>query len=742
MKMAVQVVFAFWLLGLMAAQTAHGNTVLYQTGFESPKFETGALGNGNLAGQGGWQSGVTYSQNAGQVVSYATGQVVEILGPLVAQGGANFYNSVFIQPLASYNPVAAGNPIVSVSADYWMSLGPTASQAGYVFAFLALNDTNGNAFANIGIDGHGVVFGQNFANPNQVVIAPGTGTNSFHTLRADFNFSTRQVTFYMDAVAYGTLSFNPASGTLLGNVMIVLQSSSPLDSNLIVDNVSVTAGTGIPAGGCAIQITSAGPCLSDYMPGTPSVGDIYSLKVTFNVTGTPHEAFRMKFNIGNVTYYSDYLTWITSGNGWWNGFDWWVNLDGPLPWSVTLDPDGVSGSTNRAAMTLNGTFTPTPPSVPLELYNTATVGGEEEGVLSFVRGSGSIQNLWMVFGEPTSHGAQNVLSVSGPSNASRIITPPYGLPVFAAGWTNTIAGQFQESETFAAQISSMRVNPTLLRTNTWAQLAALPTNITVWLQPDVICQSTNAVISNFVQASLPANYKTTLTPYDAARTLHRSVMRRLIYLEPPPYYDAVNSLAAGFADCGGYASLLAACLRNIGIPARRISGTWQGDCWQDDPQWHERTEFYLPDTGWLIADACEGNLNDPTGTFSWDFGFAPDADDFLAMDVGDAHILPYWNFSALQDPEFVWYGNATYTYFDYFGYLQPLGDLSAPQVAGGSVSLMLTNVPYEGSVVLQSSTNLITWAQVASNSVSGNPLSYSFPATNRPGNFFRAVQIP
>ena len=143
----------------------------------------------------------------------------------------------------------------------------------------------------------------------------------------------------------------------------------------------------------------------------------------------------------------------------------------------------------------------------------------------------------------------------------------------ALGWTNIAAGNFQQSESFVAQLSNLRVNPGLLRTNTWAQIAALPTNITQWLAPDPVCQSTSPAVSNFVQLYLPSNYTASMTPYDAARALHGAVMRSLIYLEPPPYGDATNCLQAGLADCGGYASLLTAALRNAGVRAELYLGS-------------------------------------------------------------------------------------------------------------------------------------------------------------------------
>src|ERR1039457_4406087 len=72
-------------------------------------------------------------------------------------------------------------------------------------------------------------------------------------------------------------------------------------------------------------------------------------------------------------------------------------------------------------------------------------------------------------------------------------------------------------QALTVQLYRMRVNPTLLRAVTWADMIALTTNWTQWLVPDQINESTNSSIVNFVQQSLPSNYRTSLTPYDTAR---------------------------------------------------------------------------------------------------------------------------------------------------------------------------------------------------------------------------------
>ena len=501
---------------------------------------------------------------------------------------------------------------------------------------------------------------------------------------------------------------------------------------------------------CDLQIVSAGPCLPDGSAGTPAEGENYGLRVVVNVVGTPTNSFRIKWTLANVTYYFDNIN-LGPGNGYWWYFEWTMNLDDPIPWSVTLDPDGTSGDTNLANNVAGGTFTPGPPTNVVQLYEARLVGGSETALLDYTNGGGS--NLaWEIFGQPTSHGAQKVMHVTAPSNATCIVTAPYGVPVLQIARTNPPTAVYQDTETFTAQLSGMCVNPTILRGATWADLAGMSSNWTQWLVPDQICESTNPAITNFVAESLPANFQSTLTPYDTARLLHLAVMRALTYQEPPYHADAVGVLQDGVADCGGFSALLTACLRCVGIPARRISGFWLGDTWpsssQDfNTQWHVRAEFHLPVSGvdWLVADATVGNGLDPTGTYAYDFGYVPDANDYFAVDVGDAHELPYYNFPMLQVPN-LWFYSEGIFYFNYACqyYLQPLGQLSVSNFAAGSFRFNLTNAPGDGSIIIETSTNLVSWSPGVTNAASANTnsFSYTFPAVITGRQFFRANQIP
>lgn len=717
------------LFTLVVKHTTHAQAVVYQTGFEAPGYVTG-----NLVGQNGWTAGSSASRNAAQIIAVSGGQELEISGPLIAQNNGSFSKS-----LANYNPVASGTPIVDVSADVWQKQGLTTSQSSWQFAFLVLNDQNGNAYGTVGIDQNGIIFGQDWGSPNQVIGDGTTDTNGFHNLKLELNFTNRTITLFHDGFSCGSMAFNPTASNLLGNVTLVLQGGSPIDSMLYLDNLSITAGSMVSTTPCDLQIVSAGPCLaSDCSYGIPKVGDAYGLKVIIKVLGTPAKPFRIKWTLANTTNYYANIN-VGPGSGWWWPFIWGMDLDDPIPWSVTLDPDGVSGDTNLANNTASGTFTPIPPTNAVELYAPRMMHGSESSSFVFQPGSGTIPNLYILFGVPTSHGAQSAISVSGPVHSRYVVTAPDGVPVFEIARTNVPAATFQDTNSFIVQLNSIRVNPSILRTNTWAGMSALTTNWAQWLAPDSNAESTNALITAFVQQSLPVNYRTTLTPYDTARTLHKAVAKKLTY-GTASYGDAVGVLQEGVAGCGGFSALLVACLRNVGIPARCISGFREGDT-----VWHVRTEFHLPGVDWLVADATDCYGNDPTGSYAYDFGYVPSANSFLAVDVGGAHILtdlPTVSFEGIQVPNWWWNGGATFNSNVDISSLQPNGILNWTNAGKGYASFYLSDPPTAGSVVIQASTNLASWTSIATNSTTGNILNYSFPATNVVRQFYRAKVIP
>ncbi|MCJ7795316.1 MAG: hypothetical protein MUQ56_00860, partial [Thermoleophilia bacterium] len=92
---------------------------------------------------------------------------------------------------------------------------------------------------------------------------------------------------------------------------------------------------------CDIQVTSAEVVGAD---GTtlPRVGETYVIRVEYVVHGTPSANFRIHFSLANTE--GDY-TDIQGADGGSYYWVWGVNcdLDGPIPWSVTVDPENLSG---------------------------------------------------------------------------------------------------------------------------------------------------------------------------------------------------------------------------------------------------------------------------------------------------------------------------------------------------------------------------------------------------------------
>ena len=133
---------------------------------------------------------------------------------------------------------------------------------------------------------------------------------------------------------------------------------------------------------CSLNIVSAGPCLADGTTGNPSVGDEYGLKLALKITGTPSQSFDIVFTMANISYTNTF----THGAGNWTlYYDYLLDLDDPIPWSVVLDPAGVSGNTNPTN-TASGTFTPTPPITAIgRLVGFQTLFSRRVSIAQFLR---------------------------------------------------------------------------------------------------------------------------------------------------------------------------------------------------------------------------------------------------------------------------------------------------------------------------------------------------------------------
>jgi hypothetical protein len=99
--------------------------------------------------------------------------------------------------------------------------------------------------------------------------------------------------------------------------------------------------------------------------------------------------------------------------------------------------------------------------------------GSETRTLNFKPGSGTIPSLYVLFGVPTTHGAQRAISASGPPNSHKIVTPPNGAPLFEVARINVPAATFVDADSYCVQLNRIRVNQFLLRAATWADMDGL-----------------------------------------------------------------------------------------------------------------------------------------------------------------------------------------------------------------------------------------------------------------------------
>lgn len=118
----------------------------------------------------------------------------------------------------------------------------------------------------------------------------------------------------------------------------------------------------------------------------------------------------------------------------------------------------------------------------------------------------------------------------------------------------------------------------------------------------------------------------------------------------------------GKSDCGGLSHLFAAVMRANGVPARTLYGRWAKSAKADEKlgealyfQWHVKSEFFAPGTGWVPVDLSVGILHDNSKEGLAYFGH--DAGDFLTLHIDPNFQLDTGAFGKqsvhnLQEPAF------------------------------------------------------------------------------------------
>jgi hypothetical protein len=421
----------------------------------------------------------------------------------------------------------------------------------------------------------------------------------------------------------------------------------------------------------------------------PPIGEWWPLTVEFTVSGTPKNTYHIDFTIAEQSTYVEF-TDKTAGpktaTGW-----LFVPLDGSMSWAVEIDPfnlvdaddptksqipinlpNGIgASSTQRVTISkpviqvagkkkLQGTFEPNPPTKAIDFYDPVWAVGAQSVFTKFKAG-GTITHIEALAGCPSTESWQKVLStvfrVDSGAGTEFLKSQPVNQitmePVFFLNKKNIPVAEVSLIQQFVLELKNLRVDASLLRAVTWAQLDALSgINVFKFYQsPEAVIESNHAKIADFVKQTLGANHRQHYTPYDAARKLFQAVLAHTKYYYPAPNTEdlrpdtALGMLDKGFGDCGGFSILLVALYRNIGFPARTACGAWigqdAGHCW---------CEMYFPGHGWMISDGSAGNSLSESGKHAYYFGAVPNLNSRYACMRSNTFAIGDISTSWLQAP--------------------------------------------------------------------------------------------
>ncbi len=382
-------------------------------------------------------------------------------------------------------------------------------------------------------------------------------------------------------------------------------------------SILLLMGIGRSAAQCQIHVVSTSFCNSDGATVNPDATDPHvTLRVLWQVSGTPHRAYRVVLHIANqqmverVAAVSGFCSASMSAD---------VPIPGAIPYSVTIDPDRASGAVSGPVIR-HGTFTLKCPGSGLTYYAPRHYTGFEnlKGSCLSTHGINGI----MVLGVPTTGSFQTVLNELGPSNAERVSSGQANQQVWVVNCsthrpTDAIVS-WNARQRFDIEVRNAAINPAVLSEIPWTSLQALSPRMEFWTQSDTLIQSDSPTIAAFVARHLPANYRSTMSPYAAALTLFKAIVRRTVYDQTVPDESAIATLVTRRSDCTGFSTLFSACMRHLGVPARALCGILAGH-----NERHCLAEFYLPGAGWIPADGAFSKGADPTGAYAYFFGNDP-----------------------------------------------------------------------------------------------------------------------
>lgn len=220
-----------------------------------------------------------------------------------------------------------------------------------------------------------------------------------------------------------------------------------------------------------------------------------------------------------------------------------------------------------------------------------------------------------------------------------LATAPYFQPIDVVEGQNSVQRQFMTSA------SAVRHDPSALRAITFRDLARHSASMAGWLRSETFIETQSREVGNFVESVLPSNYRTRMTPYDAARAIYLGTVRTMSYTSRVTPPSAARSLRSRSGDCGPFSSVFVAACRRAGIPARTVVGFTEGT-----NRWHVWAEFWLPEAGWIPVDPAYADGLRPLGDLPVYFGVIPDLNRRVATGFGFDRHLGTQRIPMLQSP--------------------------------------------------------------------------------------------
>ncbi len=368
---------------------------------------------------------------------------------------------------------------------------------------------------------------------------------------------------------------------------------------------------------CSMRVVSLTFCNSDGAVVIPTAANPHiTLRVLWQVSGTPKSSYRILIRIANQQ-----LVEKVPGQSGFSSASMSVDVPvaGPIPYSVKIDPTGVSGVVG-GPVRKSGVFTLQCPGEGLTYYSPKHYVGFEN-LKGSCRSTYNIKGV-MVLGVPTTGSFQTVFNEQGPANAHRVVSGGANQQIWVVNCsterpTDAIVS-WNARQRFDVETRNSAINPRALSQIPWSALQSLPRDKQFWTENDSLVESSSPQITAFVAQHLPTDYRTKMSPYVAALTLFKAIVKRTVYEETVPDESAVATLTSRKSDCTGFSTLFAACMRSLGVPARALCGILAGHNVR-----HSLAEFYLPGAGWIPADGAFSKGADPTGTYAYFFGNDP-----------------------------------------------------------------------------------------------------------------------